>query len=358
MAHLIKTESISKGIANTNWVVLEETPDTALVFKPQVHEGGVRGLLVRYKKNADDEWKELAREDFRKLNLHDGVFIQLRTESINRLCEAVNERRSLKDQDFDKGRNKYIVGKEEEVLVISDQNIKQAVEQILLKGITEKFWEELKNIDFKEASRLSRLLIKSERETSLEEFRESIVNSSKDENYWQDFFEKNKWIFGYGLNYKILRQEQTQPNYGGTRVDGTGGQRGDTLTSTAGEISFTVLVEIKKSVTPLLQGTQSQRNGAWSLSRDLGDGITQLQANESTWEIRGSTEPDNRDRLEDKDIFTVKPKGILVIGRLNELNTRDKKNTFERFRQSLHGVDVITFDELLKRAEFIVEGLV
>ena len=40
------------------------------------------------------------------------------------------------------------------------------------------------------------------------------------ENDWQDFFEENTWIFGYGLRYQILRVIQAQPNYGGATVSG------------------------------------------------------------------------------------------------------------------------------------------
>ena len=176
-----------------------------------------------------------------------------------------------------------------------------------------------------------------------------------DESKWQNFFERNKWIFGYGLDYQILRQEQTQPHYGGDRVDGQGGQRGDYLTSTLGDMSFIVLVEIKTPVTPLLQGTKEIRNGAWSLSKDLTDSISQIEANIATWEKDGSRQDDNRDRFETENIFTVKPKGIIVIGILAELDSRSKRETFQRFRKSIHGIDILTFDELYERAKFIVE---
>jgi hypothetical protein len=63
----------------------------------------------------------------------------------------------------------------------------------------------------------------------LDGFARGLRTSPDAETAWQDFFEKNKWIFGYGLNYQILRQEQAQPHYGGTRVDGRGGQRGDAV---------------------------------------------------------------------------------------------------------------------------------
>jgi len=52
----------------------------------------------------------------------------------------------------------------------------------------------------------------------------------------------------------------------------------------------------------------------------------------------------------------VKPKGIIVIGCLSEVKEDpDKRSTFELFRQSVHGVEIITFDELYERARFIVE---
>jgi hypothetical protein len=190
----------------------------------------------------------------------------------------------------------------------------------------------------------------------LARFARGLKTSPDDETKWQNFFERNKWIFGYGLNYQILRQEQTQPHYGGTRVDGRGGQRGDYLTSTLGDINFTVLVEIKTPGTPLLQGKEEIRSGAWSLSKDLTDALSQIEANIDTWIKQGSVHPDNRDKLEGSGVYTVQPKGIIVIGTLAQVNSnRSKRETFQRFRRSIHGIDIITFDELYERAKYIVE---
>lgn len=199
---------------------------------------------------------------------------------------------------------------------------------------------------------IDQLLKRKER---LIEFNTSLKTQATIESWWKDFFERNKWIFGYGLNYQILRHQQSQPNYGGTRIDGKGGQKGDYLTSTDGDLSFTVLVEIKTPNTPLLQGSEEIRAGAWSLSKKLTDALSQIQANIDMWDKQGSRQPDNIDELEKKNIFTVQPKGIIVIGTLGQLNTRSKRETFQRFRKSLHGIDILTFDEILKRAQFIVE---
>lgn len=192
------------------------------------------------------------------------------------------------------------------------------------------------------------------RREKLEVFKKNLDAKVADEFKWQSFFENNKWIFGYGLDYQILKQEQAQPHYGGDRIDNKGGQRGDYLTSTMGDLSFTVLVEIKTPATLLLQGIKEIRSGAWSLSKDLTDALSQIEANIAVWEKDGARQDDNRDYFEAKNIFTVKPKGVIVIGSLNELKTRSKRETFQRFRKSIHGIDIITFDELYERARFII----
>lgn len=103
------------------------------------------------------------------------------------------------------------------------------------------------------------------------------MKDNKDEAFWQSFFERNTWIFGYGLNYKFLKSVQSQPYYGSSNVTGKGGQRGDFLSATAADVKFTVLVEVKKASTPLL-GSE-YRNGAFPTSSEFACGVSQLQAN-------------------------------------------------------------------------------
>jgi hypothetical protein len=217
-----------------------------------------------------------------------------------------------------------------------------------LKGIVKELLSRGGSLSRQDINQLLR------RKEKLQEF-EAAMDSDDNEGWWQDSFEENKWIFGYGLNYQVLRQDQPQPYYGGTRVDGLGGQRGDMLTSTSGDVGFTVLVEIKKPRTPLLQGTREIRKGAWSLSKELTDALSQIEANIPSW-ADSSKQPDNVDRFEKVGVYTVQPKGIVVIGTWGQVKEpRSKRNTFERFRKSIHGVEILTFDELLHRARFIVD---
>jgi hypothetical protein len=193
-----------------------------------------------------------------------------------------------------------------------------------------------------------------QRRKRLLEFRNHL-DQTVPESWWQNFFEQNKWIFGYGLNYVILRV-QRQPYVGGKRVDRGGGQNPDYLGITSGDVKFTVLVEIKTPSTRLIDGQSEIRNGAWSLAKDLTDALAQTQANIDRWNREGARTDENRDALEKAAVYTVQPKGIVIIGSLRQVKEDlHKLQTFERFRRSISDVEIITFDELHERARFIVE---
>lgn len=194
-----------------------------------------------------------------------------------------------------------------------------------------------------------------QRKRRLAEFQAGL-RDRKTEAWWQEFFDNNKWIFGYGLDYRILRIEHSQAHVGGITLSGAGQKIPDYAVSTAGNVRFMVLVEIKTAETPLLTGAIEQRNSAWKLSRELVDALTQIQACIQEWSGYGSKQPDNIEELRVKNIRTIQPKAIVVIGCLDSIKDKESKlATFELFRQSVHGVEIITFDELYERAKFIVE---
>ena len=56
------------------------------------------------------------------------------------------------------------------------------------------------------------------------------------------FFNKNPWIFGYGLGYRFMGILQKEFSASGTEADGTGQVSGDFL---IGDKKFTTFVELK-----------------------------------------------------------------------------------------------------------------
>lgn len=350
----ITTRSVGRGIADVQQdFALDDTARTKTVFRAQIHDGGFRGQIIRFRKDASGNSINTIPVNFNQLHANDSIQIELPTSAARALDDAFAVlAQLLQDQGVQYGENQFTIN-QAGALVITDANKAAVVRGLLDQDLAEEVWNGLSESNPDLATRLSWAKIHADRTAVLAEFEQAITDSSKGENWWQNFFSDNKWIFGYGLNYQILRTVQEQPQYTGANVTGSGGQRGDFLQSTLAEVNFTVLVEIKKPSTALLHG--EYRNGAWNVTEELSGGVAQVQANAMRWEIEGSRTDANRDRVEGEHrAFTVRPKGIIVIGNTSQLDTRDKRNSFELFRRNLNDPEVLTFDELLERARFIV----
>jgi hypothetical protein len=181
---------------------------------------------------------------------------------------------------------------------------------------------------------------------------------------WQKFFEKNQWIFGLGLCHTFLRGwdparlEQTTT---GKSVIGPG-KRVDALMETTGFVRSLCFTEIKDHKTPLLQ-KDPNRAGVWAPSRPLVEAVAQIQrtVDEAMLSIgKYLEERDAGDYLTGQRSHLVYPRSFLVIGSLEELTsgTQGQENvamvrSFELYRGSLAYPEIVTYDELLARAQFI-----
>jgi len=352
MNEKITTTSVSRGVAEVKEeFILENTPRTRIVFRAYVHDDGVKGEIYRYRKSVDGNLEEIIPINFNQLNESEGVKILLSTEALAELYEKTGLlKRLVEEKGVHWGEREYSIN-EISNLVITDQNKVPIIRKLLENNLSDDIWKELVQTNPDIASKLANSKLHSDRVASLRLFEDMLKNDGHTESNWQDFFDKNKWIFGYGLRYQMLGIKQTQPEYGGTNITKKGGQIGDYLTVTEANVKYTCLVEIKKPSAPLLQ-KDSYRNGAWAVSDEFAGAISQVHANCATWEIEGSRTDANRDIM--SNIFTIAPRGIIVIGNTNQLDNREKKNSFERFRNEIHNPEVITYDELYNRAKFIV----
>ena len=348
----VTTKSVVRGLVDVEQdFILYDTARTKTVFKAQLSESGIRGWLYRYKKDNNGNCEEIVPTNFNQLHANDSIRIELHSEAVSTLYQRFTElARLLEEQGILYGENEFAITNANE-LIINEKNKADVIRKLLDGNFGEEVWAKLaeKNPDI--ATRLANSQLQTDRAAVVSKFEEMLCDNSLIEDEWQDFFEANTWIFGYGLRYQILRVVQIQPNYGGTNVSGKGGQRGDFLTATEAALKFTCLVEIKKPTTPLLQNTE-YRNGAWGVSSELSGAVSQVQVNCAKWEITGSREDDNRDLM--GNIHTIAPKGIVVIGSTCQLSNRDKRNAFERYRNEMHNPEIITYDELYQRARFIV----
>ncbi|MEV4390705.1 Shedu immune nuclease family protein [Nonomuraea sp. NPDC049607] len=183
------------------------------------------------------------------------------------------------------------------------------------------------------------------------------------ESVWQEFFEKNTWILGASLAGQLLtswNHEKLEQVVVGQSVSGAG-KRTDALLHTAGRVKSMVFAEFKTHRTPLLE--KPYRSGCWSPSRDLVGGIAQVQGT-----VHRCVQ-DIRERLSNLDLdgselgdytYLIRPRSFLIVGRLDQLIGRsggdhsDRIRSFELFRRNLSEPEVVTYDELLSKADWIV----
>ena len=210
----------------------------------------------------------------------------------------------------------------------------------------------IKNLNLSEKD----LNVISGRKDNLDIFKKELNdNNVWSEIDWQVFFEKNYWIFGYGLSYKFLQILQREAHLANTNVTGNLDPIGDFLLA---DNNFTVLIELKRPDTSLFEN-ESNRAGSWKLSSDLTHAISQILEQKASWQIKSQTQQFDANGLA-IDQKTYDPRAILIIGHSEQFSGTDmvsrvKAKTFELYRRNLKDIEICTYNELLERASFIVK---
>ena len=196
------------------------------------------------------------------------------------------------------------------------------------------------------------------RRQALEAFERQLAGGEWPEAMWQDFFERQSWVFGYGLDYRIMRPFDREMVVGAGSIDNRERPTVDYLMNFT---DYSVLVEIKRPDTPIFQQRRSGRSGTWRFSNEFMDAVSQVLEQKAEW-LAQAQSGQNYDKSGTRRLTarTRDPKAILVIGRGAEIegvgNARDaevRRDTFELFRRDTRNLDIVTFDELLERARFI-----
>ncbi len=194
---------------------------------------------------------------------------------------------------------------------------------------------------------------------ALAEF-EQRMGTETPEKDWQAFFEANQWIFGHGLNYVSLDRasDTLTARTTGNEFDRSG-KTADAM-KTRAEVSQFVFVEIKKHTTDLLRRGDPYRPGCWGVSAEVSNAVTQVQ--KTTFEFARKR---FRTALKDsvgtdtgETAYSIEPRSYLIVGNSAELQGNDDKIAcFELYRRNVRAPEILTFDELLYRARFIVQNI-
>ncbi|MEQ9199030.1 MAG: Shedu immune nuclease family protein [Rhodospirillales bacterium] len=198
------------------------------------------------------------------------------------------------------------------------------------------------------------------RKQGLEVYEQQMIRLNWAERDWQDFFHRQQWVFGYGLDYRIMRTFDREMTVGS---GGTENKEKPVIDFLMSFTDYTVLVEIKKPDTPIFKSNRRGRSGTWEFSAEFTSAISQIIEQKAEWlSFANMGDHYNKSGTERLTSRTRNAKCILVIGSKSEFvrsgdarATNVMGDTFELFRSELRGVDIVTFDELLERAQFITQ---
>lgn len=198
-------------------------------------------------------------------------------------------------------------------------------------------------------------------------FAEQRKKSHSPEAVWQRFFERNQWIFGYGLTFvacESLSDDKLERITTGAGVFTGAGKRADAAMRTRGYLSSLLFGEIKTHETELLAANAYRPPDVYRPSLELIGAVAQIQktADKAVHNLQQRLHKvaDSSGSPTGIEVLTVRPRQILIIGHLRQLEethgiNEEKAHSFELFRRSVQGLEILTFDELYERAKFIVQ---
>lgn len=190
--------------------------------------------------------------------------------------------------------------------------------------------------------------------------------SGGQEAAWQKLLEENPWVLGIGLGGQLFTSwssEKLEQVVAGHNIQAAG-KRADALLETNGAIRSIAFAEIKHHKTHLLKAAASPyRSGTWAMSDEFTGGVVQSQQTVHSAVSGFTSKIDKRDvdgAISGESTYVVQPRSFLIIGSLEELRganggvIEDKFSSFELYRRNIVSPEVITFDELVARAEWHV----
>ena len=168
------------------------------------------------------------------------------------------------------------------------------------------------------------------------------------EGFWQETFKQHAYAFSQ-LFAAPVTFIQEGAYVGGMKIDRKDARYVDFMLS-SGESNSAILIEIKTPETPLI-GPRYRKN-AFSPSKELSGSVVQI--GDYANKIKESAIFIGQDN--GKMLTTIHLRKLIVIGNYSkELVDEKRRSSFELFRSSLNGIDIVTFDELFSKLSRLAE---
>lgn len=366
---VIKVRTTSARSADADPIVLRQTTMTRLIFRPVLvtnskePDASVDGCFVFERKTKLGHWQEVNDLPLSKLKAEEWVKIDLKASELLKLFQSLGDLyQVVGDHGLIRGTSEYIRAPESQALralIADESNFQSALRDeelvtALLGGLIS--WiatneravasARFDGISLEDLQQFDAVLGLAR----LQRFRRELdENRDSDESTWQKVLESHGWVMAqvYAIPIMLVRG---QVYVGGKRLNNQGGNTVDFLYENhiSGNV---VIVEIKTPGTDLLG--KEYRNNVFPPSEELSGGLSQtLNAKSSLIENFSTLAADDAEFVR-----SLSPRGLLVVGSLDQLTTQPQRKSFELYRNNQRDIDIVTFDELATKVQLMIDLL-
>ncbi len=294
-------------------------------------------------------------EDYRKIT--QGKFYAFYRETGLDSASFFLNSRFPKDFEYDRGRVS------ESQLKKVDKNFPQVLQDLSKKAKNKKILfqhtaEAVKNLkeqkkllkseieQLEELQKSSNIALFQNRIKELKERLEAKKQfaETRGKNSWQSWIYKNNWLFGSNYQTPIEKEKigfDSIPDYLFPTIDG-----------------FLDILEIKlPSHDVILDDSSHAHSFKWSgkVSEAIGQVVTYLHEIEiNQLQIQQKIEENYKNLFNEQKIFVIKPRAFILVGR-NTGWSPEKRRALRKLNYSLHGIEILTYEDLLNRGERIIE---
>jgi hypothetical protein len=361
--------STSRSSAGCNPIILREGDQVRLVFlptlvdNPENPKASVDGQFVYQRKRAKSgPWHPVATIPLSTLKAGEGFKLSLHAQELRTFLEGLVPLYRLYEQkgipsgqktfvQINKSLANFVSLGQKDLQAILDTNSEDAAAMLLklvkwLATSSERREAAGKLVSMApdEMPTLTALIGLATVKGALEYWKKNQANDS--EEFWHTSLEERAYVLSQVFAYPVV-VIGSKAYVGGKQLSNKGGKEVDFLVSTE-STDAVILVEIKTPQTKLLG--PAYRDGVFPVSRDLSGAVAQVLK----YRQNLMRQFDNITAESPRRLTLGEPRCIVIAGSSTEFADQNMKESFELQRERMHGVTVLTFDELFLRLQRLV----
>lgn len=355
----IDVDSTSSHSAICSDIVLRTRKRVRLIFRPEIvdnaanPEARVRGRFIYQRKGDTGAWEPFEKISLASLKKGEGYQLELHSDEVLMLRRDLYELARLhREVGIPQGHAQFLKVENNlaDLLQLGQVEFAQflsanAADAVKVFGRVLHWLADTPEIaaslalDETELPTLNALISRANVRAILDAWRKHATNPS--EEFWQEILTKHSFVLSFLFAYPIV-VIRGKAYVGGKEYDNQHGNLVDFLARVPTSRNA-VLIEIKTPVTPLLGA--KYRQDVFPPSNELIGAVSQVIHYKES--LLG--DPQVRQTA---DLSLSEPRCLIIAGSgQTELVDDSHKKAFERFRERLLGVHIVTFDEVLRRIE-------